>query len=273
MAEDLSKYNPEGSTLRKAQLRMFGILAEIDKILRTHHIDYWLDSGTLLGAIRHKGFIPWDDDVDICVQKEDFAQVRQLLMNELPEQFSFQDTQLDDFEWSGIARVRDKKSYCHMPLFRLYKEQGIWVDIFQVEHMYSMKLTLFIDFFYERAFREIHHFGDVAYKNPIKRYVVKTIAYLIYPFCLLMVRAARLLSKHNPDGLLSYTFPVKSTKYRYSGDIYPLIEVEFEGRKFLAPHNYNHYLSLLYGDYMQIPPEEQRISHLGKGENVVEFYD
>jgi len=271
--EDLSRYNPQGSTLRKAQLRMLDMLIEIDKIFRAHHIDYWLDSGTLLGAIRHKGFIPWDDDVDICVGKDDYAKVRQLLINELPEQFTFQDTELDDNEWSGIARVRDKKSYCHMPLFRRYKEQGLWVDIFQVEHMYSMKSTLFIDYFYSRAFREIHHYGDVAYKNPIRRYLVKVIAYLLYPFCLFLVYMARLLSRRNPVGLFSFSFPVKSTKPRFFEDVFPLIEVEFEGHKFLAPHNYDHYLTLLYGDYMQIPPEEQRISHLGKGENVVEFYD
>lgn len=271
--EDFSKYNGDGTVLRKAQLRMLEMMIAVDKILRAHHIDYWLEGGTLLGAIRHKGFIPWDDDVDITVRKEDFPIVRQLLINELPEQFSFQDTQLDAFEWSGIARVRDKKSYCHMPLFRRYKEQGIWVDIFQVEHVYSMKLTLFIDFFYARAFRETHHFGDVAYKNPIRRYVVKGIAYLIYPLCQLMVGIERLLSKHNPTGLLNYTFPVKHPKPKYLEDIFPLIEVEFEGYNFLAPHNYDHYLTLLYGDYMQIPPEEERISHLGKGENVVEFYD
>ena len=271
--EDLSRYNPEGSTLRKAQLRMLDMMIAIDKILRAHNIDYWLDSGTLLGAIRHKGFIPWDDDADIIVRKEDFPKVRQLLINELPEQFTFQDTQIDDYEWSGIARVRDKRSYCHMPLFKLYKEQGIWVDIFQVEHMYSMKLTLFINFFYARAFREIHHFGEVAYKNPIRRYAVKAIAYFIYPFCLLLVGIARSLSKCNPIGLLNFTFPVKSTRRRYLEDVFPLIEVEFEGHSFLAPHNYDHYLTLLYGDYMQIPAEEERISHLGKGENVVEFYD
>ena len=271
--EDFSKYNGEGTILRKAQLRMLDMMIAIDKILRAHHIDYWLEGGTLLGAIRHKGFIPWDDDVDITVRNEDFLKVRQLLIDELPKQYIYQDTQLDDFEWSGIPRVRDKKSYCHMPLFRQYKEQGVWVDIFQVEHIYSIKLALFVGFFYARAFREIHHFGDVAYKNPIRRYVVKAIAYLIYPFCLLLVGFERLLAKHNPTGLFSFAFPIKSYKPRYLEDVFPLIEVEFEGHKFFAPHNYDRYLTLLYEDYMQVPPEDQRITHLGQGENAVEFFD
>ena len=85
--EDFSKYNPENSTLRQAQLRMLDMLVEVDKICRKHNIPYWIDYGTLLGAVRHKGFIPWDDDIDICVMNEHYDKLRRLLMDELPEQF------------------------------------------------------------------------------------------------------------------------------------------------------------------------------------------
>ena len=71
MEEDFSKYNGEGTMLRKAQLRMVDILVAIDKVCRDNGINYWIDYGTLLGAVRHKGFIPWDDDIDICVLTED----------------------------------------------------------------------------------------------------------------------------------------------------------------------------------------------------------
>ena len=77
--EDFSKYNPEGSTLRKAQLRMLEILKEIDKICKKHHITYWLDGGTMLGCARHKGFIPWDDDLDIAVFEEDYERLLHIL--------------------------------------------------------------------------------------------------------------------------------------------------------------------------------------------------
>ena len=67
--EDLkSRFNPEGSLLRRQQNRMTELLIEIDRICKKHSIQYWLSSGTLLGAVRHKGFIPWDDDMDICMR-------------------------------------------------------------------------------------------------------------------------------------------------------------------------------------------------------------
>lgn len=87
--EDFSKYNGEGTTLRKAQLRMLDILIEVDKICRKHNIPYWLDSGTLLGAVRHGGFIPWDDDMDICVMRKDYKLLKKYLSEELSDKFCF----------------------------------------------------------------------------------------------------------------------------------------------------------------------------------------
>ena len=108
MEEDLSKYNPEGSTLRKAQLRMLEMLIEIDKICRKHTIPYWIEFGTLLGAVRHKGFIPWDDDADICVMEKDYKYLREILIRELPSKYAFQDTTTDKYAFFTYGRVRDK---------------------------------------------------------------------------------------------------------------------------------------------------------------------
>lgn len=67
-----AEYNPDGSLLRRQQMRMLEILLHIDKICKENNIPYWLSSGTLLGAVRHEGFIPWDDDVDIEMMREDY---------------------------------------------------------------------------------------------------------------------------------------------------------------------------------------------------------
>src|SRR5690554_697940 len=83
-SKPLASYNPEGSTLRKAQIRLLDILIEFDRICRKHGIDYFISGGTCLGAVRHGGFIPWDDDIDIDVWHADYQKLEEALQAELP---------------------------------------------------------------------------------------------------------------------------------------------------------------------------------------------
>ena len=79
------RFNPDGSLLRRQQLRMLELLEVIDVICRKHQIPYWLSSGTLIGAARHKGFIPWDDDLDIEMLRSDYLRLLKVLPQELPD--------------------------------------------------------------------------------------------------------------------------------------------------------------------------------------------
>ena len=97
---DFSKLYPdnrqEGETvLRQAQLVMLRMLKIIDYICRKHDISYWMCSGTLLGAVRHKGFIPWDDDLDICMIREDYERFVEIAVNEFPEDMMLQTRETD----------------------------------------------------------------------------------------------------------------------------------------------------------------------------------
>ena len=83
--DDFSKFNGEGTVLRKAQMREVAILQEVDKICRKHDIKYWIDFGTLLGAVRHGGFIPWDDDLDISMLSSDYQKFMEVAPQELPD--------------------------------------------------------------------------------------------------------------------------------------------------------------------------------------------
>lgn len=255
--EDFSKYNGEGTTLRKAQLRMLDILIEVDKICRKHNIPYWIDCGTLLGAVRHGGFIPWDDDMDICVMRKDYKLLRKYLTEELPDKFCFTDWTTDKYIYCRYGRVRDKNSFCDYEPFKMQREQGLWVDIFIVEKMFSMKIKKFIDFFYGRAFRETHHFGDYKYTSSFVRNRNIVIAYLMYPFILPIIGISRLLSIFSKD-LIAYSYGNTFYSRRYLSNVFPLQEIKFEGYNFLAPHNYDKHLKEIYGDYMSIPPIEKR---------------
>ena len=86
--EQLRKqYNPDGSQLRTIQLCLLDILIEFDRVCRKNGISYWIDSGTLIGAARHGGFIPWDDDLDVCILRKDRKRVAQALTRDLREPF------------------------------------------------------------------------------------------------------------------------------------------------------------------------------------------
>ena len=90
-----ARFNPDGSPLRRMQDRMTEMLREIDAICRRHNIRYWLCSGTLLGCIRHGGYIPWDDDLDIEVLREDYDRLMEILPRELPEHLRLQNHDTD----------------------------------------------------------------------------------------------------------------------------------------------------------------------------------
>lgn len=89
------RFNPEGSDLRRQQLRMMELLLAFDKICKKHNIRYWLIAGTLIGAARHHGFIPWDDDMDVQMLREDYERMLEILPQELDDTMALQCRQTD----------------------------------------------------------------------------------------------------------------------------------------------------------------------------------
>ena len=132
--EKISNYNTDGTMLRKQQERMFEMLCVIDDICVKNEINYWLSGGTLLGAVRHGGFIPWDDDLDIQLMKDDYNKLLGLLKTELPEQYQLQTSKTDRNYFARYAKVRDVNSLLEDSDYTLgYKYKGIFIDIFSVE--------------------------------------------------------------------------------------------------------------------------------------------
>ena len=251
--EDFSRYNGEGTPLRKAQLRMLDILVAVDKICQKHHIEYYLEGGSLLGAIRHGGFIPWDDDLDISVMRDDYPRLRTILMEELPDNMVFQDAKTDFNYPLLFGKVRDKNSYIEESDLNKIKEQGIYIDIFPNEKVPSMWWKRKLDYPYGHCFRAIHNYTDTS---------DKIISYIVYPFAWILVQFTRMVNKFIPSDKIAYSYGCQMAYNNYSrNDVFPLIKVPFENIKVPVPHNYDAVLTALYGDYMQIPPEEKRRVH------------
>ena len=132
-----AKYNPEGSLLRRVQLRMLDMLLYFDTVCKEQHISYRLDGGTVLGAVRHGGFIPWDDDLDVAIDsKEDYKKILQYLKNHPHPQFVLQHKKTDKGFNNIWFTIRDLKSeYIHLDEEtakhdNLRKYRGLQIDVF-----------------------------------------------------------------------------------------------------------------------------------------------
>ena len=259
--EDFSHYNAEGTQLRRAQNKMLDILKIVSEICDKNGIPYWLEGGTLLGAVRHKGFIPWDDDLDICVLRKDMHRLKKCLIKELPSDYEF----LDRFtKWNYArlyAKVCDKKSNVVEP-DRNGIEYGVFIDIFPVERVLSQRTKKIVDAMYRIPIKGMR--GCYG-----KSFVIKSVFMLMYIPMTIPVLISRLLVRIL--GSKNYALPYGKKAYNTipSKFIFPLKKIEFEGLLFSAPDNPDKYLRRLFGDYMVIPPEEKRLVHTSS----ITFFD
>lgn len=257
------KYSPDGSMLRRQQMRMLEILMEVDRICRKHGIQYWLSSGTLIGAVRHGGFIPWDDDLDIEMMRPDYDRLMALLPLELPNHMVLQTNDTDEAYFFFYAKVRDRRSMLaeNADYDIMWKEQGIYIDIFPLEkqplwihklsertvgHMYKIWRTRDNDY---EAIRKVmcwFHFN--------RRFVFPVLRFLCALSGTDVITSGLGIPYHNP---------------RYAGDIFPLSTMMFEGVEFPVPRDYDRMLRLMYGDYMALPPEDSIATHCA----YLEFLD
>lgn len=235
------RYNPEGTLLRMGQLRMLDILKAVDAICRAHNIPYWLSSGTLLGAVRHGGFIPWDDDLDIEMLREDYLRLLPLLRKELPEEFMLQDRESDKDYPYLYAKVRDKHSCVEEDYIFKSKHKGCFIDIFPLE-----RSPYFLFRIANRLYVNLCHYKVYRFR-PIYELNRALLTRVVFP----MFRAW--VSLFHPHSDYHHTLGMVFKAERRDEELFPLREITFERHVFYAPHNVHNYLTRMFGDYMKLP--------------------
>lgn len=251
-----TRFNPDGSLLRRHQLRMLEMLTYIDGVCAQHDIPYWLSSGTLLGAVRHGGFIPWDDDVDIEMLRKDYKKLLRVLNAETDGRYRLQTHRTDKGYFFPFAKLRDLQSVLrendNIDIDFTYR--GIYIDIFPLEiNKYPLSKVL------GRLQLEVQRLSAGNFgRSPFGRSVANALfgfeQYLVYP----VLRTIYKLWPRNP---VNHTFGVCFYRSRDLRTIFPLKRISFEGVLLPAPCDPDAYLRHIYGDYATLPPLDRIAPH------------
>lgn len=253
-------YNPDGSLLRAEQMRLLDILVAVDAICRTENIGYWLDAGTLLGAVRHGGFIPWDDDIDICILKKDYKRFKAAMLRSLPPNMAYQDWTTDPYHFEMAVRIRDLNSLFDQEESRFQKWRGLFLDVVLLENMPSMRFHDFLYPLYGRVTRTLHNQGYAQGKSGVRIAAEKVAAIVLLPFAEALRGLGAIVAALKGNGLVGRYYSGFRNP-RHLANVFPLGEIDFEGYSFKAPGNADLYLREMFGDYMKLPSEEQRGGH------------
>lgn len=239
---DITTVPPATGEFRYFQLATLAILLDFDKICKQNNIHYWLDFGTLIGAIRHKGFIPWDDDIDLGIFREDYEKIMDIVNNNTinPDVYA-------DWNTDGIfIKIKHKKC------------KDLFLDLFPVDKYGEIIST-------EEQLNETKKIHSIITElRKIRRYN-KNYSYI-----------RELIAKYRKEKVLIHSLPKDITKMQYvwgldfphswknwftNYDVYfPFKTIEFEGFEFPCMNKPDDYLRKVYGDYMAYP-RKMRFGH------------
>lgn len=257
----------DNQTLRKIQMVQLELLQEVDRICKKCDIHYNIIAGTLLGAIRHGGYIPWDDDADVALLRDEYEKLRDACETELDTtRFYFQDHRnTPGYRW-GYGKLRRKDTLFlrefqeHMPY-----EQGIFIDIFPLDAVPENYILRSIKNFECFCIRKVlwSEVGKIADKSLVKRMWFGLLSKIpdkwIFGYYHDVIRKAHKLDSKWVRILM---FPTPNREWGYLRKWYEnSADTVFEGVTFQSIKEYDEYLSFKFGNYMELPPEEKRKVH------------
>lgn len=272
--------------IKELQKICLSILLDIQKVCDKYNLTIMLGGGSALGAVRHKGFIPWDDDIDLNMPREDYEKFKNVFKEELGSKYNlYAPNYSENKALTRFAKIEKKNTTVITTLSGDKTELGICIDIFVIDKIPS---NMFVRLFYgiistilmivcaNVMFYEQH---NKAYKE----YFVKSNKkkYVIYYFKLLIGWIFHYIKSYKwyniLDKFLWYNgktnlYGVPTGRKHYFGEIFdkkiyfPVRQIEFETKTFYIPNDVDKYLCNLYGDYMRIPKDDERVSH-----NIINF--
>lgn len=249
--------------IRELQLCQLNILKEVDRLCEKYSIPYFLAYGTCIGAVRHKGFIPWDDDVDICMLAEDLERLKEHA-NELREPYFLQCHESDSEYGLMITRIRDSNTtLIEQTEAACDINHGVFMDIYPLFPTYPSSFRAGHKILCSYVYR-LCLYGRAPYRHGgLVKIITNTFLSLLTPKMKEKIkkRAYSVMTKETKTDYVSI-FYGGDEKVAFKKEwLFPTKKIPFEKKLFPVPNQVEKFLGIEYGDYMQLPPEEKRQVH------------
>lgn len=261
----------EDETLSHLKEVLLMILKDFIEICEENNLEYYAYAGTALGAIRHSGFIPWDDDIDVIMFREDYEKFLDIMESKKSDKYTiFNVENTDDFHLFISKMSLNGTEVSEMWTENVSYTLGINIDIFVFDYIPPNKLKWYSLYYRTQILKKIGWFLGITqnevYVSDFKKYLGKILKVLLKIFRISNSKFRKSYSKlslktKEPSNMV-YDLSEVSYKYKYPVSIFkPIRKVQFETIKINMPNDYNTYLTICYGDYMTLPPEEERENH------------
>ena len=258
----------EVTDIREIQQMELGIMEYIHEICQKIGVKYFLAYGSLIGAVRHKGFIPWDDDMDICMLREDYEKLQDYLIANPDERYEVMSYKNNLNYVYPFMKVQDNQTYLLEEDVRIDSNMGIYVDIFPVDgyeddSVFKDKMTRLI----KKRQLSCYTFKGITNTKSLLNSLIRYISVIIFYFTNTnkyirgideLAKSRKVLDYEEVDYLIykDMNKPVWRREW-----LEQVTTGTFEGKEFMIPKNYHEILTSDYGDYTQLPPVELRFSH------------
>lgn len=249
--------------LKNKELELFDAFAEACDRL---NIDYYAIGGTLLGAVRHSGFIPWDDDIDVGMLRKDYELFITNAQHLLPSNMFLQTYETDREYPMCFAKIRmNNTTFIETSVRKRRMNHGIYIDVFPIDYYPENKIRQLVWRVRERLIgARISTCFDMQTKRMgVKDRFVYALSCILYSSVKrAQMRFDECLRKEKESGLVRNYFGAWGTREIIPADYFKSqVVLSFENKKIKAPVCYHEYLSKIYGDYMKLPPKEKQVGH------------